>query len=255
MARYFAELSYNGTRFHGWQIQINAPSVQQAVEKALSALLGTPTEVVGAGRTDTGVHASFYVAHFEADETKAAESTDFRYHLNSMLPWDIAVHRIYRVRDDAHARFSALEREYRYFVTTVKDPFRRETACLCTVPLDREAMNRAAAMLLEYDDFTSFAKLHTDTKTNICRVTEAVFRREGTLLVFTIRADRFLRNMVRAVVGSLLEVGRGKRTPEDFRRIIECRNRGCAGSSAPAAGLFLTGVRYPDDILYKSDKF
>lgn len=242
--RYFISLSYKGTAYHGWQKQQNALSVQEVLQSALSKMLRTETEVVGAGRTDTGVHSSFYIAHLDYHGDRNITSQNFIYHLNAVLPKDIAISAIEQVAPDMHARFSAVEREYKYYITTVKDPFKIETAFYYSAPLDVEQMNEAAAMLLTYDDFTSFAKLHTDTKTNICDVREAHFERNGATIVFTIRADRFLRNMVRAIVGSLLDVGKGNITPADFRAIIEAKDRSKASSSAYAHGLFLTNVTY-----------
>lgn len=242
--RYFIYLSYKGTRYHGWQRQINASSVQQTLEEALSKLTGEPVEVTGAGRTDTGVHASCYVAHFDLSRDIDVSSSDFLYHLNALLPYDIAVSRIKEVASDMHARFSAVEREYKYYITTVKDPFKTETAFQHTAPLDMDKMNQAASRLLEYDDFTSFAKLHSDNKTNICKVTKAEFVRDGTMIVFTICADRFLRNMVRAIVGSLIDVGRGKISVGDFDNIICSKDRAFASGSAMAHGLFLSDIKY-----------
>ena len=235
--RYFLELSYSGKAYCGWQVQPGDPSVQQAVQQALSTLLRHETVVVGAGRTDTGVHASFYVAHFDA-ERAVDDPARFCYHLNAVLPDDIAVSALRRVRDDAHARFDAVQREYKYYVALRKDPFR----------LDTERMNEAAALLVGCGDFTSFAKLHSNNNTNVCRVDRAQLDREGDLLVFTIAADRFLRNMVLAIVGTLLDVGRGKMSPEDMRAVIDGRSRSLSGCSAPAHGLFLTDVKYPDGI-------
>lgn len=245
--RYFLELSYSGKAYNGWQIQPNAPSVQAVLQEGLSTLLRTPTEVVGAGRTDTGVHAAFYVAHFDAVQP-VTEHEDFLYHLNAVLPGDIAVSALRPVRDDAHARFDARLREYKYYVSTRKNPFVRDTACQLFHLLDTEAMNRAAALLSGYDDFTSFAKLHAGNKTNICRVSYAAWSEQEGLLVFTIAADRFLRNMVRAIVGTLFEVGRGKLDTEGFRRVIEGADRALGGTSAPPQGLFLTRVEYPDEL-------
>ena len=249
--RYFMNLSYKGTNYHGWQIQRNAPSVQAELERALSTVLRLPTPVTGAGRTDTGVHARDYTAHFDA--APVAEAEALRYQLNAMLPDDIAVHRIRRVRDDAHARFDAAEREYTYYMRSEKDPFSRETSWQYRGALDTAAMNEAAAHLLAFDDFTTFAKLNSANKTNICKVTYARWRQEGTELIFTIRANRFLRNMVRAITGTLVGVGRGKMTPDEFRSIIAARDLSRAGSSAPAQGLFLTAVRYPEEIFLDSD--
>ena len=245
--RYFLELSYDGTAYNGWQIQPHSPSVQEALQRGLSTILRTPTEVVGAGRTDTGVHASFYVAHFDVVQP-IGSAADFCYHLNAVLPPDIAVSALKRVRDDAHARFDARLREYHYYVSPRKNPFTRDRACTLTCPLDGTAMNEAAAELLRYEDFTSFAKLHSNNRTNLCHVVRAQWEQQEGLWVFTIAADRFLRNMVRAIVGTLLDVGRGKLSREGFCRIIEGGNRGLAGTSAPPQGLFLSRVDYPEDI-------
>ncbi len=246
--RYFIELAYKGTAYNGWQRQPNAPSVQQTLEEALSRRLGRATEVVGAGRTDTGVHAAFYIAHFDTVR-EIADTADFCYHLNSMLPGDIAISRIYRVAYDAHARFDATEREYHYHILLGKEPFRRETTWQYFGTLDVEAMNRAAEYLLAERDFTSFAKLNSNNHTNICRVTRAEWEWvSGRELRFTIRADRFLRNMVRAIVGTLVDVGRGKITAERFGEIVRARDLRLSSSSAPAAGLFLADVCYPETI-------
>lgn len=246
--RYFLELSYSGKSYNGWQVQPGVPSVQQTLQQALTTLLRRQTVVVGAGRTDTGVHASFYVAHFDAPEA-ISDREAFRYHLNALLPWDIAVSAVRPVREDAHARFDATEREYRYYVSLRKDPFRYDTAMYLTLPPDVERMNRAAEQLLSTSDFTSFSKLHSNNRTNICRVTRAQWASPGDgMLVFTIAADRFLRNMVRAVVGTLLDVGRGKLDAEGFRAVIDGRDRCLAGGSVPPQGLFLSGITYPEEI-------
>lgn len=247
--RYFLELSYNGTNYNGWQRQPDAPSVQQTLEEALSQLSGEEITATGAGRTDTGVHAEYYVAHFDRAR-EIADGADFLYHLNAILPADIAARRVTRVADDTHARFDAAEREYTYRILPFKDPFRRDTAWQYFVPLDVEAMNEAAGRLIRYDDFTSFAKLNSNNTTNICRVASASWQRlESGELVFRIRADRFLRNMVRAIVGTLVDVGRRKITAEDFRRIVEARDLSLSSGGAPARGLFLTDIRYTN---YKS---
>lgn len=249
--RYFAELAYKGTDFNGWQRQDNAPSVQQALEDALTTLLRMPVGVTGAGRTDTGVHASYYVAHFDMP-VGMSDTTAFIYHLNSILSHDIAVFSLTPVADDAHARFDAVEREYKYYIVTRKDPFRRETAWQYFVDLDIVEMNLAAGALLRADDFTTFSKLHSNNKTNICKVSEAVWTREAGGLVFTIRADRFLRNMVRSIVGTLVDVGRGKTDAGEFARILAAQDRSLASGSAPAQGLFLADIRYPDNIFRRS---
>lgn len=242
--RYFAELSYKGTAYCGWQRQPNSPSVQQTIEEALSTILRESVEVVGAGRTDTGVHAAFYVAHFDTSRP-IANPADFVYHLNALLPEDIAFGRIYEVDDDAHARFDATEREYRYYIESRKNPFTRATSWQLTTPLDVEAMNRAAQVLLATEDFTTFAKLGSNNTNNICHIFRAEWIEiECGMLVFVFRANRFLRNMVRAVVGTLVDVGRGKITPEEFADIVASRNLSRSSSSAPAAGLFLTDVSY-----------
>jgi tRNA pseudouridine38-40 synthase len=242
--RYFLELAYNGSRYNGWQRQLSAPSVQGTLEEALSKYLREPVEVTGAGRTDTGVHAAYYVAHFDCG-VRIADSADFVYHVNAILPADIAIQGITPVDSNAHARFDAVSREYTYYIVPFKEPFRRDTAWQYFVPLDVEAMNCAAEWLLRYDDFTSFAKLNSANKTNICHVIEArwEFSQDGTL-VFRIRADRFLRNMVRAIVGTLVDVGRGKISPERFREIIEARDLSLSSGGAPAGGLFLTDITY-----------
>ncbi|WP_298062448.1 tRNA pseudouridine(38-40) synthase TruA [uncultured Rikenella sp.] len=245
MARYFIELTYNGAGYNGWQRQPDAPSVQETLEKGVSTLLGAPHEIVGAGRTDTGVHAAFAVAHFDTG-AEAAKILDrqFVYHLNCILPKDIAVKKIYAVPDGRHARFDARRREYKYYITTVKDPFSTNTAWQITQPLDVDAMQTAAVSLMRYEDFTSFAKLHADNKTNRCTIFGANWQEEGDRLVFTIAADRFLRGMVRAIVGTLVDVGRGKITPAQFCSIIESKARAEASAQAPAHGLFLTDVQY-----------
>ena len=247
MQRYFMELAYDGRNYHGWQVQPNGESVQGCLMRALSLLLRAETEVVGAGRTDAGVHASRMVAHFDAGND--LDPAWLAGKLNRLLPPDIAVKGIRRVREGAHARFDALSRTYRYRVVTAKSPFRREWAWRVVPGLDFGRMNEAAALLMEYTDFTSFSKLHTDVKTNNCRVMQAEWKPEGEAeWVFTIRADRFLRNMVRAVVGTLAEVGRGKLDADGFRAVIEAKDRCRAGSSVPAHALCLVDVEYPAGI-------
>ena len=242
--RYFLELSYNGSNYCGWQRQPGVASVQQTLEEALSLYLRENIETTGAGRTDTGVHAAYYVAHFDTG-VKLSDGRDFVYHVNSMLPGDIALKGITPVADDAHARYDAIQREYAYYILPYKDPFRRDTSWQYLVPLDVGAMNEAAERLLRYDDFTSFAKLNSNNKTNICRVMSAGWRQAGGgELVFTIRADRFLRNMVRAIVGTLVDVGRGKITPQRFGEIVGARDLSLSSGGAPAQGLFLTDIKY-----------
>ena len=247
MYRYFIYLSYDGTNYHGWQIQPNGISVQAVLMKALSTFLRKPVEVVGAGRTDAGVHARLMVAHFDFDtELDGATVVD---KLNRLLPPDVAVYRVRRVKPEAHARFDATYRTYKYYITTHKDPFSRAYAWRVFQKLDFEKMNEAAQVLFDYIDFTSFSKLHTDVKTNNCKMMHARWEQMGEYdWVFTIQADRFLRNMVRAVVGTLVEVGKGKLTVEGFRKVIEEKNRCSAGTSVPGNALFLVDVGYPEEL-------
>lgn len=247
MFRYFIYFSYDGAAYHGWQVQPNAITVQQVLEDALAKLVRQPVPLVGAGRTDAGVNAACMVAH--GDFPCEVDCAQLVYKLNKILPPDIAVSDVRRVKDDAHARFDALSRRYNYRVVTAKSPFARRYACRVLPGVDFEAMNRAAEILYEYTDFTSFSKLHTDVKTNNCKVTFARWRQVGdNEWVFEIEADRFLRNMVRAIVGTLLLVGRGKLTLDGFRAVIENKARGEAGDSAMGEALFLVDVKYPDDI-------
>ena len=244
--RYFIYLSYNGARYHGWQIQPNALTVQETLNNALSTMLQEVIETVGAGRTDTGVHASFFTAHFESLNKKLDKEKKWVYKINSILPDDIAISKITRVTPDAHARFDALSRTYKYYISEKKDPFNREFSYHLYSQLDVNKMNEASLLLYDYTDFTSFSKLHTDVKTNNCRVSLVKWEQTGNQIIFTIKADRFLRNMVRAIVGTLLEVGRGKLGIDEFRKIIESKDRSFAATSAPAHGLFLTNIEYPD---------
>lgn len=246
--RYFLYCSYKGTNYHGWQIQPNGISVQEVLMKALRTVLrDSDIEVVGAGRTDTGVHAELMAAHFDA-ELGRFSLKDLTVKLNSFLPVDVAVSAIREVRADAHARFDALARRYEYRVVLGKHVFLQDFTARIHPPLDFDKMNEAAGLLKDYRDFTSFSKLHTDVKTNNCVVTHAAWTQRGDEWVFTIEADRFLRNMVRAVVGTLFEVGRGKMSIEDFKAVVEAKDRCKAGTSAPAQGLFLVDVKYPDDL-------
>lgn len=245
--RYFVAFSYFGKSYHGWQNQPNAITVQQVLEESFSMLLRQPIALVAAGRTDAGVHAQQLFAHFDFDGM--GDKSDLVYRLNAFLPEDIAVQGIYEVPSDAHARFDALERTYEYWIVQEKNPFHKDTAYYVKHALDVEKMNKAAAILLAYEDFECFSKSNTDVKTYLCHIKKAVWEREGDRLVFTITADRFLRNMVRAIVGTLLEVGLGKSTLEEVRTVIESRDRGNAGVSVPAKGLYLTRVVYPENIL------
>lgn len=244
--RYFIYLSYKGTAYHGWQTQPNGISVQEVLCKALSTVLRTDIEIVGAGRTDTGVHAKLMVAHFDF-EGELPKLTSFASKLNSILPKDIAISKIKEVKADAHARFDATSRKYEYHLVTQKNVFKTEYAARFNENLNFELMNEAAATLMNYRDFTSFSKLHTDAKTNNCVIMHAQWTANDDEWIFTIQADRFLRNMVRAIVGTLLEVGRGKMTIEQFREVIEVKNRCKAGTSVPAQGLYLVDIQYPED--------
>lgn len=240
--RYFIEFSYHGSPFFGYQIQPNQRSVQQELEKALSTLLRSPIKTTGAGRTDTGVHAKQMFAHFDYE---APISDHLLYQLNSFLPHSIAIKRIFQVKDDFHARFSAKYRTYEYYIALEKNPFSEELAWQhWRRPLDVDKMNEACKILFEYDDFESFSKVGGDNKTTICKIFHAQWLRKGNELIFSISADRFLRNMVRAIVGTMVEIGSGKIQPEDIRKIIEAKNRNAAGSSVPAHGLFLVEVGY-----------
>ncbi len=243
--RYFIYLSYDGARYHGWQIQPNGSSVQEVLGKALSTLLHESIEVTGAGRTDAGVNASLMVAHFDTEHTA---DNQLAYRLNKFLPQDIAIHKIVPVKPEAHARFSATSRTYHYYVITTKTPFEPYTYRF-PQPLDFDKMNEAAKALFDYIDFTSFSKLHTDVKTNNCRIMAAQWEQVSPIKwKFTITADRFLRNMVRAIVGTLLDVGRGVLTLEQFREIIEKKDRCSAGMSVPGNALFLADITYPEDL-------
>lgn len=240
--RYFIELSYRGTHYHGWQIQPDQNSVQEELSKAISKILQEKIDIVGAGRTDTGVHATQMFAHFDSEKKI---SNEIVYKFNSVLPNDIVVHDVKQVSDDAHARFDAVSRSYEYHIWLGRDPFSLETSWqLYRQELDIELMNEAAQILLEYTDFECFSKVKTDVNTFDCTITEAVWKKEDKKLVFHITANRFLRNMVRAIVGTLVEVGQGKRSIANFREVIESKNRSNAGLSVPAKGLFLTKVKY-----------
>ncbi len=243
MGRYFIRLGYRGAPYHGWQIQPNALSVQEEVERSLSTVLRVPISIVGAGRTDTGVNARTMYAHFDFDDV-LPDKGKMLVSLNRLVGKDIAIYDIFKVADTAHARFDATERTYKYFVSFAKTPFFYPLSLHCPNGLDLEKMNEAAKLLLTTDDFTSFAKLHSDAKTNICNVTRAEWKMEGEMAVFTISADRFLRNMVRAVVGTLVEIGRGKMTVVEFRNVIEKKDRCAAGQSMPGEALFLWDIKY-----------
>ncbi len=243
--RYFIELNYNGNKYSGWQRQPNAITVQGVIEKSLSVLLRESIIVVGAGRTDAGVHASYYVAHF--DYMAHDEEIDcewLRYKMNIILPNDIAIRSIHKVANDLHARFSAIEREYTYTIETQKNPFTVHTSWQYNVNLDIERMNEAAKLLIGTKDFTTFAKLGSDNINNICSVTYAEWQQNQDTLHFTIRSNRFLRNMIRAIVGTLVDVGRGRYSISDFREILDSKDLSRCSTGAPAQGLFLSNIKY-----------
>lgn len=250
--RYFIYLAYDGTNYHGWQIQPHDSSVQETLTKALVTFLPDKSiEVTGAGRTDAGVHARLMVAHFDVERKLDCDMVADK--LNRILPPDISIYKVCPVRPDAHARFDATYRTYKYYVTTRKNPFTRAYAWRIS-SLNFERMNQAAAVLFDYIDFTSFSKLHTDVKTNNCKIMQARWECLGEdEWVFTIKADRFLRNMVRAIVGTLVEVGRGKLTIDGFRKVIENKNRCSAGTSVPGNALFLVDIGYAEDLFMAAD--
>ena len=240
--RYFIELSYNGKNYHGWQIQPDVITVQEKLNKAVSTIFQLNIEVVGAGRTDTGVHASQMFAHFDLDKELKG---DIPHKLNSVLPPDIVVHNVFTVVDEKHARFDAISRSYEYKVWLGRNPFLLDFSWqIHSQNLNIDLMNEAASLLLEYTDFQTFSKVKTDVYTYNCDVTEAIWKQNGKELTFYISANRFLRNMVRAIVGTLVDVGLGKITKDEFRQIIESKSRSNAGLSVPAKGLFLTKIKY-----------
>ncbi|HEY4789295.1 MAG TPA: tRNA pseudouridine(38-40) synthase TruA [Bacteroidales bacterium] len=249
MYRYFIHLGFKGTHYHGWQVQPGSETVQGILNESLSMLLRENIYCIGAGRTDSGVHAPCFYAHFDSQQNDLHLDSKVIYKLNCILPRDIAVYKIIDVPNDAHARFSAISRTYLYRLSQLKDPFNLEFTMFMSKKIEIEKMNVAAEILKIYTDFTSFSKLHTDVKTNNCNVTYAKWTIEGTELHFTISADRFLRNMVRAIVGTLLEIGLGKMTPDCVRAIIEKKNRSEAGTSVDASGLHLIKIQYPDNII------
>lgn len=239
--RFFLEFSYDGGNYHGWQIQQNAHSVQEEIEKALSVIFQEETPVVGAGRTDTGVHAEQMFVHVDLDLIPE----NFLWRINCILPKDIALHKFLPVKDSAHARFDAISRRYKYIISREKNVFMQNRSYYLHKDLDVKAMNTAASSMLGEQDFSCFSKAHTQTHTNLCEITEAEWEEEGDLLVFYITANRFLRNMVRAIVGTLLEIGEGRIPPEGINEIIASKDRSKAGFSVPAQGLYLSSIKYP----------
>jgi len=246
--RYFIHLGYKGTHYHGWQIQPGMNTVQKTLDQCLSLILREPVQTVGAGRTDAGVHAPCFYAHFDAHVGDLHQNNTYTYHLNAVLPYDITVYKIIAVRSDAHARFDAISRTYLYRIGLTKNPFNFEFAVYFNHPLNIGAMNEASEILKEYTDFTSFSKSHTDVKTNNCKIVAAQWEPKQDELHFTITADRFLRNMVRAIVGTLINIGLQKKIPESIRSTIEAKSRSMAGNSVKPHGLHLIQIQYPDEI-------
>ena len=246
LQRYFLQLSYKGTAYHGWQTQPNAIAVQEILDKALLTYFRKPVETLGCGRTDTGVHASLFYAHFNLDEILTEIETEKAIKgINSLLPYDIALNNIIPVLENAHARFDASLRSYEYHIHFTKNPFKTDTSWLIRDHLNIEAMNEASKIILHYQDFGAFCKSNADNFTNICWATKSEWEIKPDGIIYHVSANRFLRNMVRAIVGTLVEVGKGKILPETMHQIIQSQNRSVAGASVPACGLFLTDVQYP----------
>ena len=242
--KYFIEISYKGTNYHGWQIQPNAITVQEVLDKALSTFFRQKVETLGCGRTDTGVHATQFYAHFEL-LTKINNGEKALQSINSLLPYDISIHRIVETKPEAHARFDATLRSYEYHIHYAKNPFLHGLSWLVRDKLNVAAMNEAASQLLSYTDFSCFSKSNTQVFTNNCKISRAEWVETKEGLIFHISADRFLRNMVRAIVGTMVDIGRGKLSPEEIHNIIKSKNRSNAGASVPACGLYLTSIKYP----------
>lgn len=248
LTRYFIFISFKGTSYHGWQIQPKAITVQKIIDEAITVILDEKISTTGAGRTDAGVHAHVFCAHFDSVNPDLTKKKNLIFRLNKYLPNDISVTAIRKVLPDANARFSAISRTYKYYISLIKDPFNYDSTWFIHGDLDIKAMNMASRLLLIHSDFTSFSRLHSDNKTNLCKIYDAGWELSGNNLIFTIRADRFLRNMVRAITGTIVEAGRGKIDLAGFERIIESKNRSSAGMSAPAKGLYLTAIEYPEEI-------
>lgn len=252
MNRYFIELAYNGSKFHGWQIQKNAKSVQEFLNHALSMVSSEKIETTGAGRTDTGVHALQMFAHFDS-HLSPQQWNDKVFHLNCILDEDIVVKRIFRVNANAHARFDATSRSYEYHISLGKNPFNKDFSYNFKGKPDIVKMNEAAGLLFQYEDFSCFSKSNTQVFTNNCKILHSQWKESDESMIYYISANRFLRNMVRAITGTLLNVGVGKINVEEFKKIIENKNRSDAGMSVPAKGLFLTSVCYPDTITFQNN--
>lgn len=246
--RYFIYISYRGTSYHGWQVQPNSLTVQKILDEALSVVLNEKISTVGAGRTDTGVHARVFCAHFDSVLADLETDKKLIFRLNCYLPRDISVNAIRKVVPDANARYSAVSRTYKYYISSIKDPFFNNSSWYLHNDIDIIMMNEACKILYKHSDFTSFSKLHSGAKTNICKIFYANWEKSENLLIFTIKADRFLRNMVRAIVGTMIEMGRGKINLNKFEEVILAKDRCKAGKSVPAKGLFLTEIEYPEEI-------
>lgn len=250
--RYFLKLAFNGKDYHGWQLQENAITIQAVINDVLSKLLKEEINVTGCGRTDTGVHAKEFYAHFDTCKNFSNdEKKQLIYKLNNFLPENISIYEVINVKNNAHARFDAISRTYQYYICIKKNPFEKNFSYYIFGDIDIDLMNKGAKILFEYKDFTSFSKLHTQVKTNNCKILNAKWVKKEDKLIFTITADRFLRNMVRAIVGTMIDIGKKKISLEEFRKIIESKNRSDAGYSVPAKGLFLTKIEYPDEIYIK----
>ncbi|HET6244107.1 MAG: tRNA pseudouridine(38-40) synthase TruA [Bacteroidetes bacterium] len=248
MQRYFIQLAYKGTRYHGWQIQQNAHSVQAELNNAMTLIFEEKIESTGCGRTDTGVHARDFYAHFDAERADLIHP-DFTFKLNRLLPKDIAIKKIVKVVEHSHARYDAVSRTYKYYIVQKKDPFNFDTAYYYPGLLNLEQMNSASALLFDYSDFSCFCKTGTHVKTNVCKIIDAKWAKQDDHILFTITADRFLRNMVRAIVGTMIDIGKNKLTTDGFKKIIENKDRTAAGFSVPACGLFLDKVTYPEGLM------
>lgn len=246
--RYFIYISFKGTMYHGWQIQPESVTVQTVLDDTLSTILKEKISTTGAGRTDAGVHAKVFCAHFDCSFIDMDRNKTIINKLNGLLPKDISVLSLIKVRPDAHARFSAVSRTYKYYISRSKNPFNYDSYWYFYRSLNVEKMNQACNILVSHKDFTSFSRLHTNVKNNLCRIYYAAWEESGEELVFTIKANRFLRNMVRAIVGTMIEAGTGKIDIAEFERIILSKDRGLAGQSAPSKGLFLTDIEYPEEI-------
>lgn len=246
--RYFLCLAYNGNEFFGWQRQPKHLSVQETLETAIKNILKQDIKITGCGRTDSGVHARIYYAHFDFSELSYEDINHLKYRLNRHFSYNINILDIFKVKDNAHARFDAINRTYKYYISQVKQPFNNDFSNFISRPLDMDNMNKAAEKLLQYKDFTSFSKIHTQVNNNLCEIYKSRWNKEGDFLVFTIQANRFLRNMVRSIVGTLLELGLGRIDEKDFCEIIEAKDRGRAGISVSAKALFLYDIEYPREI-------